>query len=103
MTEFLVPLSAPEAADTARFGPKGANLAKLGHSGLPTPGGFGLSADAYRQQIKHLGLEASAKGAFSADDGPQARKFALDMKLGLMDEPIAPEILDPLMETWRTR
>lgn len=102
MTEFLVPLTTPAAADVARFGPKGANLAKLSHSGLPTPGGFCLSADAYRQQIKHLGLEESAKGAFAADDGPQARKFALDMKIGLMDEPIAPEILDPLMDTWST-
>lgn len=100
MSALLVPLTAPEAADTARFGPKGANLARLGHAGLPTPGGFGLSADAYRLQIKHLGLEKSARGAFAAEDSPQARKFALDMKIGLMDEPIAPQILDPLLETW---
>lgn len=97
---LLVPITAPEAADTARFGPKGANLARLGHAGLPTPGGYCLSADAYRLQIKHLGLEDSARGAFASEDSPQARKYALDMKIGLMDEPIAPEILDPLLETW---
>src|SRR5688572_21944628 len=101
-SELLVPITAPEAADTARFGPKGANLARLGHAGLPTPGGYCLSADAYRLQIKHLGLEASARGAFASDDSPQARKYALDMKIGLMDEPIAPQILEPLLETWNT-
>ena len=97
---MLVPITAPEAADTARFGPKGANLARLGHAGLPTPGGYCLSADAYRLQIKHLGLEDSARGAFASDDSPLARKYALDMKIGLMDEPIAPQILEPLLETW---
>jgi pyruvate,water dikinase len=97
---LLVPLTSPEAANPALYGPKGANLARLGHAGLPFPGGYALSADAYRQQIKHLGLEASAHGAFAAEDSPQARKFALDMKIGLMDEPIAPHILDPLMQAW---
>ena len=100
MSALLVPLSAPEAADVARFGPKGANLAKLGHGGLPTPGGYCLSADAYRLQIKALGLEDSARGAFAADDGATARRCALNMKIGLMDEPITPEILDTLMTVW---
>lgn len=100
MPELLMPISAPEATDVARFGPKGANLAKLAQAGLPTPGGYCLSADAYRLQIKHLGLEDSARGAFATDDSPQARKYALDMKIGLMDEPIAPHILEPLMATW---
>ena len=97
---LLVPLSAPEAADTARFGPKGANLARLGHAGLPTPGGYCLSADAYRLQIKALGLEESARGAFATDDGAQARRYALNMKLGLMDEPITAEIREPLLKVW---
>ena len=97
---LLVPLSAPEAADTARFGPKWANLARLGHAGLPTPGGYCLSADAYRLQIKALGLEESARGAFATDDGAQARRYALNMKLGLMDEPITAEIREPLLKVW---
>lgn len=97
---LLVPLTAPEAADTARFGPKGANLAKLAHAGLPTPGGYCLSADAYRLQIKALGLEESARGAFTTDDGAQARRYALNMKLGLMDEPITAEIREPLLAVW---
>ncbi len=102
MTAFLVPLSSPEAADPNRFGPKAANLARLGHVGLPTPGGYCLSADAYRLQIKALGLEESARGAFASEDGPAARKYALNMKIGLMDEPITPEIREPLLEVWNS-
>ena len=39
MRELVIPLSAAEAADTDRFGPKAANLAALAAAGLPTPGG----------------------------------------------------------------
>lgn len=102
MTQILIPLSAPEAADANRFGPKAANLAALGHAGLPTPGGFCLDAEAYRMQIAALGLEASARGAFSSEDSPQARRFALDMKLGLMGQPIILDVLEPLLAAWRT-
>ena len=36
MQTLIVPLSAPEAADANRFGPKAANLAALGHA-VPRP------------------------------------------------------------------
>ena len=29
----------------------------LTRAGLPTPGGFALTADAYRHQLRHLGIE----------------------------------------------
>jgi pyruvate,water dikinase len=51
---FIIPLDAPDAADPDRVGPKAANLAALSRAGLPTPGGFCLTADAYRRQIEHL-------------------------------------------------
>jgi pyruvate, water dikinase len=101
MTELIVPLSAPEAADAARFGPKAANLAALGHAGLPIPPGFCVDADAYRRQIAALGLQATARAAFAAE-GPAARQHALAMKLGLLDRPIAPAIFEPLLAAWRS-
>jgi len=101
MKPLVVPLSAPEAADTGRFGPKAANLAALGHAGLPIPEGFCLDAEAYRIQIRALGLEADARGAFSTEDFGQARRHALAMKIGLLEQPIAPEIGEPLLEAWR--
>lgn len=101
MKSLVIPLGAPEAADPARFGPKAANLARLAQAGLPTPGGYCLDAEAYRWQIRVLGLEGTARGVFSTMDDGQARRHALDMKLGLMDNPIAPEIESQLLATWR--
>ena len=97
---WVVPLNAPEAADSGRFGPKAANLARLEQAGLPTPGGFCVAADAYRQQIASLGLENTARAVFSTE-GPKARRHALDMKLGLMENEIAPAVRELLVETWR--
>ena len=51
MSEFVIPVTAPDALDPDRVGPKAASLAALAQSGLPTPGGFCLTADAYRTQI----------------------------------------------------
>lgn len=101
MIPYVVPLSAPEATDVTRFGGKSANLAALGRAGLPIPDGYCLSADAYRAQIRLLGLEEHARGVFTAEDRPQARRHALMMKLGLMDRPIADEILAPLLAARR--
>lgn len=101
MQSLIVPLSAPEATDAARFGAKAANLAALARAGLPTPGGWCVDAQAYRMQLAALGLEAAARGVFSAEDRPQARRHALDMKLGLMEKRVTPAVLEPLLDAWR--
>jgi pyruvate,water dikinase len=101
MTRLIVPCTDPEAADPRRFGPKAANLAALGSAGLPIPEGFCLDAAAYRRQIAALGLEADARGVFTTDDRPRARRHALAMKLGLFDQDIIPEIREPLLAAWR--
>jgi phosphoenolpyruvate synthase/pyruvate phosphate dikinase len=101
MQQFVFPVSSVEATDADRFGPKAANVARLGQAGLPIPDGFCLDAAAYRYQIKALGLEADARGVFGAQESPQARKHALAMKLGLLDQEITPAVLDPLLAAWR--
>jgi pyruvate, water dikinase len=101
MSTFIAPLCAPQAADAGRFGPKAANLAALGHVGLPIPDGFCLDAAAYRLQLSACGLNAAAQGAFASDDPADARRCALDMKLGLMERPIAAEVLEPLVAAYR--
>lgn len=101
MDSLVIPLSARQAADASRVGPKAANLAALGHAELPVPGGFCVDARAYREQVHDLGLEAVARGVFGTDDSPQARRYALRMKLGLMEQPIAPQILEPLLAARR--
>jgi len=102
LPHLVVPLGSPEATDSSRFGAKAANLAALARAGLPTPGGWCVDARAYRVQLGALGLEVSARGVFSAGDRPQARRHALDLKLGLMEQPVTRDVLEPLLETWRT-
>jgi len=98
--QLIVSLSAPEAADADRFGPKAANLARLRHAGLPTPGGFCVDAEAYRRQLAALGLEEHARCVMSLESG-DARRAALAVKLGLLDRPIMPDVLEALLEAWR--
>src|SRR6266853_4514075 len=102
MRLLLVPLSAPEAADPSRFGAKAANLAALKRAGLPVPEGFCVDAQAYRMQLSALGLEESARGVFSSEERPDARRCALDTKLGLMQGAIVPEVREPLLSAWRS-
>src|SRR5581483_4440825 len=40
-------------------------------------------------------------GVFAAESSAKARRHALAMKLGLLDRPITPEVLDPLLAAWR--
>lgn len=100
MQSFVVPITAREATETSRFGPKAGHLARLRQAGLPIPDGFCLDAEAYRAQIKALGPEADSHGALSTQDSPQARWHAHAMKLALLDQPIIPAILEPLLEAW---
>src|SRR5260221_6512426 len=100
MSPLIVSLSSREATDASRFGPKAANLAALGQAGLPIPAGICLDAEAYRLQLRELNLEACARGAFATDDLAEARRHALRMKLALLEQPIAPAILTPLLDAW---
>jgi pyruvate,water dikinase len=102
MTEFIIPLARSPAGDAERIGPKAATLAALGHAGLPTPGGFCLSADAYRAHIAALGLEPIIRG-FVAADTTEQRRLSVDIRLGLHEQPIAPAILGPLLAAWRAQ
>ena len=101
MHSLIVPSTSADAADADRFGPKAANLARLGHAGLPIPDGFCVDAEAYRIQLAALDLGDFARGVSSAEPAT-ARRAALAMKLGLLDRPIVPQVLDPLLDAWRT-
>jgi pyruvate,water dikinase len=96
----LVPLGAPEASEAKRVGPKAANLAALDRAGLPTPGGFCLTADAYRRQVAALGLGEVLRG-FGEASPPDQRRMSVEIRLALYEQPIVPEILAPLLASWR--
>lgn len=99
MTAFIVPLHAPAATDAETSGPKAANLAMLTQAGLPTPGGFCLTAAAYRRQVAMLGM-SDALPQFGSADPRAERRVSVEIRLGLYERPIAPEIADPLLAAW---
>jgi pyruvate,water dikinase len=100
MTAFILRLDDPFAADPERVGPKAANLAALTHAGLPTPGGFALAADAYRHQLRHLGIDELLR-QYNEGDLLESRRISIQIRLALYERDIAPEILDPLLTAWR--
>jgi pyruvate, water dikinase len=102
MDSFVIALSAAAAIDADRVGPKAANLAALARAGLPTPGGFCLSADAYRAQITALGFDEMVRG-FAAADPIGQRRLAVEIRLALYEQPITPAVLDPLLAEWRNQ
>jgi len=102
MTAFILPLSDPRAVEPDTVGPKAANLAALTQAGLPTPGGFALTAAAYRRQIEHLGI-AGLVEQFKSADLPTSRKLSVQIRLALYQQPIAADILAPLLTAWRAQ
>src|SRR5260370_24540948 len=100
MQRLIVPLTAAAAVDADRFGPKAANLARLGRAGLPIPDGFCVDAEAYRVQVAALGLTETAHGVNAADPGT-ARRAALALKLVLLAQPLLPPLPGPPLDARR--
>jgi pyruvate,water dikinase len=102
MNAFVVALDSPPATDPETVGPKAANLAALARAGLPTPGGFSLTAAAYRHQARHLGID-QLLAQYNEADMPTSRRLSVAIRLALYEQPIAPEILEPLLAAWRAQ
>src|SRR5580704_334254 len=100
MSAFILPLASPVATDPSRVGPKAANLATLAQAGLPTPGGFCISADAYRRQIQHLGL-LDAISVYPTADTATQRRLAVEIRLKLYQSDLAPDVLAAVLTAWR--
>jgi pyruvate,water dikinase len=101
MSAVILPLAAADRTDTNRVGPKAANLAALARAGLPTPGGFCITADAYRRQIEHLGL-AAAISEYDHADQPAQRRLAVEIRLQLYQSELAPDLVPDVLAAWRT-
>ena len=88
---LIVALSDAEGATSERVGPKAATLARLHRHGFRIPDAFCLTADAYREQLAAAGVEAAAARVVT-EDGHEARKLALEVRLGLLRAPLAPSV-----------
>jgi pyruvate,water dikinase len=102
MSEFVIPLSVPAALRATEVGGKAANLARLSGAGLPTPGGFALSAAAYRRQLRRLGIDDQADAYDDADFSDRLR-MSVRIRLALYQGAIDSAILEPLLDAWRTQ
>jgi pyruvate,water dikinase len=102
MSDFITPLSDPAAVRADEVGGKAANLARLASAGLPTPGGFVLTAAAYRHQIRHLGVDDEVR-AYDAADFSACLRQSVQIRLALYQGSIAPAILEPLIDSWRAQ
>src|SRR5882672_12259424 len=80
---FIVALDDVRATDPERVGPKAANLAALARAGLPTPGGFCLTAEAYRRQVTHLGVDEMLASFADASPQQQQRRLSVAIRLKL--------------------
>jgi len=98
-SSLILPLNAENAADAALVGPKAANLAALARAGLPTSGGFCITADAYWRQIVHLGLGGMVN-AYDYADQPVQRRLAVEIRLKLYQSDLAPDILADVLAAW---
>jgi pyruvate,water dikinase len=99
---FIIQVDDICAADASRVGQKAANLAALARAGLPTPGGFCLTADAYLAQVTALGVD-DAIAQFAAADQRGQRRLAVEIRLALYERPILPGILEPLRDAWHAQ
>ena len=96
MSNLVIPLSSPDAANAELFGPKAANQAALGQAGLPIPDGFCLSSEAYRMQLKTAGIE-DAIAKLPEADVVESRLLCNQIRICLFESELAPEILNPLL------
>jgi pyruvate, water dikinase len=84
----LVPLTSGEALAAGRVGPKAATLARLRQAGLPVPDGAVLPAEPYRAALAAAGVADAAARVAGADER-EARRLALQVRLGLARAPLA--------------
>ena len=70
MKSYILPLSDSQA-DLETVGGKGMSLAKLANAGLPVPGGFHVTTEAYRQFVTANDLQTGINEALKAVDTSQ--------------------------------
>ena len=100
MDEYVISLDNSAATGADRIGPKAANLAALAQAGLPTSGGFCLTADAYRRQIAQLGLSAMLHDYRSAPP-PRQRRLSVEIRLQLYQGDLASDLRSQILTAWQ--
>ena len=99
MGAYVISLDDPAAAGADCVGPKAANLVALALAGLPTPGGFCLTADAHWRPIAYRKLTDSVPDYRGADLAAQ-RRLSVEIRLQLYQGDLAPDLKEPILGVW---
>ena len=93
--------------DVARVGGKNASLGEmisnLAGAGIRVPGGFATSADAYREFIRHEGLDGRIQGLFAdfdVDDVAALQKTGKQIRGWITDTPLPAALEEEIRAAW---
>jgi len=101
--QYILPLDHPQA-DLATVGGKGMSLARLLQAGMPVPGGFHVTTDAYRAFVTANSLQARIEGSLDNLDvaDPAALEAASQQIRTLFtDAPIPADVADEIAATYQ--
>ena len=104
MKSYILPLSDPQA-DLETVGGKGMSLAKLANAGLPVPGGFHVTTEAYRQFVTANDLQTGINEALKAVEASQPSTLETASKTirrFFAEASIPDEIADAIREAYET-
>jgi len=98
----ILPMDDPDAT-LERVGGKGTSLARMARAGLPVPGGFHVTTDAYHSFVFVNELETSILDALSLANemDPNSLDLASQKITGLfMDAPIPPDVAEGIIKAY---
>ncbi|MBN1933279.1 MAG: PEP/pyruvate-binding domain-containing protein, partial [Anaerolineae bacterium] len=101
-TAYVLPLADLDAT-LDRVGGKGASLAKLANAGLPVPGGFHVTTDAYKQFVAENNLQSRILAALQDVDVTQPATLetaSAYIRALFTDAVIPPAIADEIRATY---
>jgi phosphohistidine swiveling domain-containing protein len=102
MKTYILPLSDPSAS-LETVGGKGMSLSRLANAGLPVPGGFHITTDAYRQFVNTHGLQEGIEVILKSLDvsRPAALESASKRIAALFDQaPVPGEVAHAIVQAY---
>jgi pyruvate, water dikinase len=109
MERYVIPLNELGRHDVETVGGKNSSLGEMLRSlsqlGVQVPGGFATTAEAYRRFLKGAGLTDridSALKALDVDDVVTLAKVGAQIRQWILDAPLPPDLLEPVLAAWKT-
>jgi pyruvate,water dikinase len=108
MERYVIPLNELGRHDVETVGGKNSSLGEmlrnLSQLGVQVPGGFATTAEAYRRFLSGAGLTQRIDAALKAldvEDVVALAKTGAQIRQWILDAPLPPDLLEPVLEAWR--